>query len=137
MLWLILAGRFKESLAAGLEVAFAGLPAALADPRVGGFLRLLQDHGLQLLVASKSGSDAPGEKLSLDNFEEFLMRSFPPCMRRLVEQQRERKKHLKHAGRLQLRPFLKDCGFTFDESMRWWRDELTKTSEIDVTKFDK
>jgi len=133
----ILTARFKEYLAAGLESAFNALPAALADPRVGGFLRLLQDHGLQLLVASKSGSDAPGEKLSLDNFEEFVMRSFPPCMRRLVEAQRDSKKHLKHAGRLQLRPFLKDCGFTYDESMRWWRQELTKDPTVDITSFEK
>jgi len=133
----ILAVRFKEQLVAGLDTAFQCLPAVLADQRVGGFLRLIQDHGMQLLVAPKAGSDAPGEKLSLDNFEEFLVRSLPPCMRRLVEAQREMKKHLKHAGRLQLRPFLKDAGFTYEESMQWWRQEMTRTSTVDVTSFDK
>lgn len=134
---LILAARFKEHLNAGLDTAFVCLPDVLADPRVGGFLRLLQDHGLQLLVAPKSGSEEPSEKLSLDNFEDMLIRSFPPCMRRLVEAQRDARKHLKHAGRLQLRPFLKDCGFTMDESFRWWRQELTKDNTIDVTSFEK
>jgi len=134
---LILAARFKEHLNAGLDTAFQCLPDVLADPRVGGFLRLLQDHGLQLLVAPKAGSDEPGEKLNLDNFEELLIRSFPPCMRRLVEAQRDTRKHLKHAGRLQLRPFLKEAGFTMDESMRWWRQELTKDSTIDITSFEK
>lgn len=134
---LIIAARFKERLSAGLDSAFNALPNVLADPRVGGFLRLLQDHGLQLLVAPKSGAGEPGEKLSLENFEEFLVRSFPPCMRRLVEAQRDQKKHLKHAGRLQLRPFLKDCGFTIEESMKWWRQEITKDSTIDVTSFEK
>jgi len=134
---LILAARFKERLNAGLDAAFQGLPVALSDPRIGSFLRLLQDHGMQLLVAPKSSSEDPGEKLSLENFEEMLERSFPPCMRRIVEAQREKKKHLKHAGRLQLRPFLKDCGFTFDESLRWWRQEVTKDPEIDSTTFEK
>jgi len=134
---LILASRFKERLNAALDRAFQGLDSVLADPRIGGFIRLLQDHGMQLLVAPKSNSDDAGEKLSLDNFDELLVRSFPPCMRRMAESQRERKKHLKHAGRLALRPFLKDCGFTFDESMRWWRQELTKDSEVDVTSFEK
>jgi len=135
---IILAGKFKERVSASLDVAFNGLPAALSDPRVGGFLRLLQDHGLQLLVAPKSSSnDDVGEKLTLENFEEFLVRSFPPCMRRLVEKQRELKKHLKHAGRLQLRPFLKECGFTIDDSMRWWRQELCRDPEIDVNVYEK
>merc|ERR1719235_2369206 len=104
---------------------------ALADPRIGGFLRLLQDHGLQLLVAPKNNREDPGEALTLANFEELLVRSFPPCMRRLVERQREERKHLKHAGRLQLRPFLKEAGFGYEDSMKWWRQELVRDREID------
>merc|ERR1740138_21040 len=93
---------------------------------------------MQLMVAPKSSSDEDvGEKLSLANFEELLTRSMPPCMRRLVEKQRETKKHLKHAGRLQLRPFLKDCGFTFEESVQWWKQELCKDPEIDATSYEK
>jgi DNA primase large subunit len=137
---LILAAKFKDSLSTSLEVAQQGLPHALADPRVGGFLKLLQEHGMQLCVATKkqpSSGEELGKKLSLENFEELLVRSFPPCMRRLVEHQREQKKHLKHAGRLQLRPFLKDCGFDYDESMRWWKQELCKDREIDTTTFEK
>jgi DNA primase large subunit len=133
----ILAGRFRERLQVGMDRAFQGLDSVLMDPRVGGFIRVLQDHGMQMLVAPKSNSDDLGEKLSLDNFDELLVRSFPPCMRRMVESQRERKKHLKHAGRLQLRPFLKECGFNIEESMRWWRQEITKDNEVDVTSFEK
>lgn len=135
---LILASRFKDRLNEGLDVAFNGLPAALADPRVGGFLRMLQDHGMQMLVAPKVAvSEDAGEKLSLENFEELMVRSFPPCMRRIIEHQRESKKHLKHAGRLQLRPFLKECGFTIDESFKWWRQELCRDPTIDGTAYDK
>mmetsp|Transcript_15094 Transcript_15094/g.44047 ORF Transcript_15094/g.44047 Transcript_15094/m.44047 type:complete len:513 (+) Transcript_15094:78-1616(+) len=134
---LILAKNFKDQLTTSLDVAFNGLPTALGDPRIGGFLRDLQDYGMQLLVAPKSSADDPGDKLSVENFEEYMVRSFPPCMRRLVEKQREQKKHLKHQGRLQLRPFLKDCGFSIDESFKWWKQELTKDPDIDAASFDK
>mmetsp|Transcript_18313 Transcript_18313/g.51857 ORF Transcript_18313/g.51857 Transcript_18313/m.51857 type:complete len:509 (-) Transcript_18313:135-1661(-) len=134
---MIIAKNFKDSLVSSLDVAFQGLPAALADLRVGGFLRELQEHGMQLLVAPKSSTDELSEELSLDNFEEMLARSFPPCMRRVVEKQREQKKHLKHLGRLQLRPFLKDCGFSLDQSVRWWKQELCKVPEIDPSSFEK
>eukprot|EP00927_Polykrikos_kofoidii_P032070 TRINITY_DN27424_c0_g2_i1.p1 TRINITY_DN27424_c0_g2~~TRINITY_DN27424_c0_g2_i1.p1 ORF type:complete len:500 (-),score=108.87 TRINITY_DN27424_c0_g2_i1:64-1563(-) len=133
----ILAGRFKERLNEALDVAYRALPNVIGDPRVGSFLRLLQDHGMQLLVATKSNSEDVGDKLSLENFEELMVRSFPPCMRRLVERQREMKKHLKHAGRLQLRPFLKECGFTLEEATRWWKQEICRDPEVDSTVFDK
>merc|ERR1719401_922201 len=134
---LILAKKFKEALSAGLDTAFQGLPVALSDPRVGGFLQSLQDYGLQLLVGKAKPSEDAGEKLSMGNFEELLTRSFPPCMRRLVEEQRSRKKHLKHAGRLMLRPFLKQCGFAFEESVQWWKQELCRDPEIDATSYEK
>merc|ERR1719158_1141085 len=92
---------------------------------------------MQLLVAKKSRSEDVEEKLSTDNFEELMLRSFPPCMRRMVERQRETKRHLKHAGRLQLRGFLKECGFTIEDSYKWWRTELCACQNIDTTKFEK
>mmetsp|Transcript_41908 Transcript_41908/g.58293 ORF Transcript_41908/g.58293 Transcript_41908/m.58293 type:complete len:201 (-) Transcript_41908:224-826(-) len=111
---------------------------ALADPRVGLFLRQLQEMGMQLVLPMRtSSSEEAGEKLNLGNFEDLLSRSLPPCMRRLVERQRETKKHLKHAGRLQLRPFLKDCGFSFEDSVSWWKQELCRDPTIDSGKFDK
>lgn len=130
---LILAAKFKERLTSALDVAEKGAETAFGDPRVGGFLRLIKDHGMQLMVTKTSNSDDPGEKLSLVNFEEIMVRSFPPCMRRLVEKQRETKQHLKHSGRLQLRPFLKECGFVIEESMRWWKQEFS----LDATVFEK
>ncbi|CAJ1380014.1 unnamed protein product [Effrenium voratum] len=137
VLKLIVAKRFKEQLAEGLNVAFQGLNIAMMDMRVGGFLKSLQDYGLQLVAGPRTSSEDAGEKLAPENFEEFMARSFPPCMRRLVERQRENKKHLKHAGRLQLRPFLKDCGFTFEDSVRWWKQELCRDPEITSESFEK
>jgi len=134
---LILIGKFRSHLEASLDAALQGNQNVLADPRVGGFLRLIQDHGLQLLVAPKNTADDVGEKLSIQNFDELLVRSFPPCMRSAVEHQREQKKRLKHQGKLQLRPFLKECGFIFEESMRWWKTELCRDKEVDAVSFEK
>lgn len=135
---MIVAKKFKDLLAASLDVAFQGIHMALADPRVGLFLRQLQEMGMQLVLPMRTSStEEAGEKLNLGNFEELLSRSLPPCMRRLVERQRETKKHLKHAGRLQLRPFLKDCGFSFEDSVSWWKQELCRDPTIDSGKFDK
>ena len=50
------------------------------------------------------------EKLSLSNFDKLLKTSFPPCMKWMVQAQRDQKKRLKHQGKLQLRPFLKEAG---------------------------
>lgn len=137
-LMLIVAGRFKEKLSAALDVACRGLPRALSDPQVGRFLKLLQDNGMQLLVAKASPDRGePEEKLSLANFEMQLPRSLPPCMRVLVQYQRETRKHLKHAGRLQLRPFLKDAGFTYEDSHKFWRQELTRDPAIDGISYEK
>jgi DNA primase large subunit len=137
-LMLIVAGRFKEKLSAALDVACRGLPRALSDPQVGRFLKLLQDNGMQLLVAkASSGPGEPEEKLSLATFEDIMPRSMPPCMRMMVQYQRESRKHLKHLGRLQLRPFLKDAGFTYEESHKFWRQELMRDPAIDGVSYEK
>lgn len=133
----IISKMFKDELSQSLDVAFQGLPVALADPRVGGFLKDMQTYGMQLLVAPESSSENVGEKLSLGNFEELLTRSMPPCIRRVVEKQRETKKRLKHAGKLMLRPFLKDCGFNLDESLKWWKQEMCRDPEVDAASFEK
>merc|ERR1719421_1130173 len=44
----------------------------------------------------------------------------------LVQYQRESRKHLKHLGRLQLRPFLKDAGFTYDKNYAYDIDHAYK-----------
>jgi len=135
---MILAKRFKDALNASLDQAFQGLTSVMADPRIGGFIRDLQDYGMQLLVAPKANScEDVGIRLSLENMEQMLVRSFPPCMRRVVERQRETKKHLKHAGRLQLRPFLKECGLTIDESFKFWKQELMRDPTIDAASYEK
>ncbi|OLP98385.1 putative DNA primase large subunit [Symbiodinium microadriaticum] len=123
----------EDLLAASLDVAFQGIHMALADPRVGLFLRQLQEMGMQLVLPMRTSStEEAGEKLNLGNFEDA-----PDSLQQSSKLRRETKKHLKHAGRLQLRPFLKDCGFSFEDSVSWWKQELCRDPTIDSGKFDK
>lgn len=78
----------------------------------------------------------PAHRLSLSNFEECLRSSLPPCMRRLVLHQRTGR-HLKHLGRLQLRPFLREAGFTLQEALRWWTVELCQDPSLSVQDFER
>lgn len=128
--------KFKRHLEEQLVVANRGLPHAMKDTRVSAFLKKLQDCGQTLFVAKPIRYDS-GEKLTLELFENIYKRSFPPCMRRLVEAPRERGVRLKHQGKLQLRPFLKDCGLDLEDSVTWWRQEALRDKEITAEKFDK
>ena len=130
---------FKNKLKTDLDLAYAGLAFVMRDKRVGPFIKVLQENGQNLFVASSSSSSnqGPSEKLNPQNFEQMLRRSFPPCMKWTVQAQRETKRRLKHQGKLQLRPFLKECGFTLGESVSWWRMEMCRDPEVDDAKFDK
>ena len=131
--------KFKDKIRDALNVAFAGLNFVMQDKRIAPFVKVLQENGQTLFVASERipASTGPVEKLSLHNFESMFRKSFPPCMKWVVQAQREQKRRLKHQGKLQLRPFLKECGFTLADSITWWRVELTRDPEVDDTKFDK
>ncbi|CAE7608551.1 PRIM2, partial [Symbiodinium pilosum] len=70
---LIVAKKFKDLLSASLEVAFQGVHIALGDPRIGPFIRQLQEMGMQLVMPMRNTStEDQGEKLSLQNFEGLL-----------------------------------------------------------------
>merc|ERR1719193_2299733 len=130
---------FKKVLEEKMLKAFDGLSIAMSDTRVSGFLKALQDCGKSLFIAKPIRySEDGGEKLTLENFEVLLPRSFPPCMRRLVEAPRApRGTRLKHQGKLQLRPFLKDAGLDLEDSITWWRKEVLRDREITPEKFTK
>lgn len=131
--------KFKRHLEEQLNVAFDGLPKAMNDTRVSNFLKGLQECGQTLFVAKPQRyADDTGEKLTLQNFEIVYKRSFPPCMRRLVEAPRDlRGTRLKHQGKLQLRPFLKEAGLDMEDSINWWRQEALRDKEISTEKFAK
>jgi len=63
-----------------------------------------------------------------------VVRSFPPCMFNMYQALKSKHK-LMHDGRLQLGLFLKGIGLSIDDSLRFWKDEFSKSVGSD--KFDK
>merc|ERR1712181_136160 len=130
--------KFKAKLRDDLSKAYQSLGIVTQDKRISGFIKVLQDNGQNLFVgSSRVNQQGPAEKLSLSNFDFMLKSSFPPCMRWAVEAQRDQKKRLKHQGKLQLRPFLREAGFGLQDSLSWWRREVTLDREVDESKFEK
>jgi len=132
----IVVNKFRDSLREKLSVAFNGLPKVLRDNRMGELLTRLSMLN-NVVGPSYSAKDSLVERMCPENFDMLLTRSVPPCMRMMVDYQREGRTHLKHQGRLALRPFLRVAGMEFQESMRWWRAELGKCKGINGEVFEK
>ena len=63
-----------------------------------------------------------------------VVRSFPPCMRNMYDALMKNHK-LFHQGRLHFGLFIKGIGLTMDESLKFWRTEMTKGISMD--EFEK
>lgn len=75
-----------------------------------------------------------GEKVTIDQLDSLAKVSYPLCMKQLHETIRQQH-HLKHFARLQFGLFLKGIGLSLEEAIMFWRQEFTKS--MDVDKFDK
>ncbi|GLG98483.1 DNA primase large subunit [Gryllus bimaculatus] len=60
-----------------------------------------------------------------EDLDALSQESFPPCMRQLHESIRKTH-HAKHGARLQYGLFLKGIGLPLEESIKFWKTELTK-----------
>jgi hypothetical protein len=65
------------------------------------------------------------EKVALRDLDMLASRSFPPCMYAMFTKLRESHK-LFHEGRLQLGLFLKGIGLSLEDSLAFWRHELSQ-----------
>ncbi|KAF4745493.1 hypothetical protein FOZ62_003320 [Perkinsus olseni] len=132
----LLCKTYREELREHLRVALQERAVFMNDPRIASIVQ--QMHPTYRPSNGNSMDNLPdSEKLSLDNFNLLLERSFPPCMRNLIEQMRQKKTHLKHRGRQQLPPFLRAAGLNMDDSLRWFKTEFTRDQSIDPDKFDR
>lgn len=89
------------------------------------------------LHTSYTGKDYTVSKtanIPIESLDSLSKKSYPMCMRVIHESLRS-KHHLKHGGRMQYGLFLKGIGVTLEDSLRFWREEFTKT--IDLEKFEK
>lgn len=86
---------------------------------------------------SYSGKDYTVSKdtdVPIESLDQLSLKSYPLCMRVCHDYLRTNH-HIKHFGRLQYGLFLKGIGVSLEDSLRFWREEFTKTIEPD--KFDK
>lgn len=93
-----------------------------SDERVDSVLALLS-HSSLTSAADHQWDQAGG--LDMARIDEVAARSFPPCMRALLQGLRTQHK-LKHMGRMQLGLFLKGAGVTMEESLAFWKEEFVR-----------
>ncbi|KAH7644162.1 DNA primase large subunit [Dermatophagoides farinae] len=78
-------------------------------------------------------NDNGRERIHLNEINELSRNMFPPCMRSIHDRLR-RDHHLKHYGRLYYGLYLKAAGLSMDDSMEFFRNELSITNP---EKFQK
>lgn len=76
-----------------------------------------------------------GHRITLQNIDQAMLRGFfPPCMLAVAESFKSTC-HMKHPQRIQLTPFLVDCGMSVDEDLEWQRRIYAR--DIGDQKFSK
>eukprot|EP00929_Paragymnodinium_shiwhaense_P097190 TRINITY_DN58943_c0_g1_i1.p1 TRINITY_DN58943_c0_g1~~TRINITY_DN58943_c0_g1_i1.p1 ORF type:complete len:756 (-),score=160.45 TRINITY_DN58943_c0_g1_i1:144-2411(-) len=125
---------FAGRLRASLEEASSQGEQIPKESFLGAALLRLQALGEKALVDYGDVTGEVGVGLSLQNFEDVLEKSFPPCMKQLVLSQRGGR-HLKHQGRLQLRPFLREAGLDMDSAKQWWYREMLRDPKVTTQMF--
>lgn len=125
---------FKSKKLAQMEKVRTHLSEIVeADERIGPLLNVLSDMYFgddfaKAVTSSKTGL------IKLADLDVLSKRSFPPCMRYMNDCLKANH-HLKHIGRLQFGLFLKGCGLTLEDSMKFWKGEFTKI--MTAEKFER
>lgn len=130
----IVVTQFRAKLSAGLAIANRAKALVDKDQRLGPILTSIKQH----FAASETKkafdpSDNP-DTISLNELNDALP-SMPLCMANMMQKLREQH-HLRHSARMQLGVFLKGCGLTMDESLKFWKTEFGK-GDISSDKFEK
>jgi len=125
----IIGNHHQKFIDQGLMAHLKLLPEFENDDRIVGIIKGLHNSYIGKDYTINKDADVPIESL-----DQLSLTSYPPCMR-LVHDSLRSTHHLKYHGRLQYGLFLKGIGVTLEDSLRFWREEFTKTIEPD--KFDK
>lgn len=72
--------------------------------------------------------------IEIEYLDQYSRKHFPMCMRYIHETFRANH-HMKHGCRMQYGLFVKAIGLSFDDAMKFWREEFTKL--IDENTFEK
>lgn len=125
----IIGNHHQKFIERGLMAHLKLLPDFENDDRIVGIIKNLHNSYIGKDYTINKDADIPIESL-----DQLSLKSYPPCMRMCHDALRSTH-HLKHYGRLQYGLFLKGLGVTLEDSLRFWREEFSKTMEPD--KFDK
>lgn len=129
----VVVGLFRAKMNQSLTVASKAVLLADKDRRMRPILTSIREH--HAADARKNEFDAEtAERISLNQLPQSIV-AMPLCMMNMMAKLREQH-HLRYAARLQLGNFLKGCGLTMEESLRFWQTEFGKGT-IDATKFEK
>lgn len=125
----IIGNHHQKFIEKGLMAHLKLMPEFENDERIVGIIKGLHNSYIGKDYTINKDADIPIESL-----DQLSIKSYPPCMKMCHDSLRSTH-HLKYHGRLQLGLFLKGIGVTLEDSLRFWREEFSKTMEPD--KFDK
>lgn len=129
----VVVGLFRAKMNQSLTVASKAVLLADRDRRMRPILTSIREH--HAADARKNEFDTESaERISLNQLPQSIV-AMPLCMMNMMAKLREQH-HLRYAARLQLGNFLKGCGLTMEESLRFWQTEFGKGT-IDAAKFEK
>ncbi|GIX64899.1 DNA primase large subunit, putative [Babesia caballi] len=102
------------------------------DERLSGFMRVLPESYLAVDFSRGSFASGGSDTLNLGNINSVFQRTFPPCMRRIFQHYCQ-SGHIKHSARRQLWMFLKGCGMSLEDNIRFnrnlWHDSANFEKE--------
>jgi DNA primase large subunit len=131
----VVAAQFRSKLNHALITASKAVGLAEQDPRMRTILEAVRAHHAAEETGRVDFEDGRGaDRISLNQLVDALP-AMPLCQLHLMNRLRE-DHHLRHGGRMQLGVFLKGCGLTVDESLRFWKAEFGRGG-IQSDKFDK
>ncbi|XP_058824224.1 DNA primase large subunit-like [Topomyia yanbarensis] len=126
----IIANKHLQLLEDGLQAHLRLLPELENDERFSVMLK-----GLHTSYTGKDYTISKAGAVPIESLDQLSKKSYPLCMRYCHDTLRA-KHHLKYGGRLQYGLFLKGIGVTMEDSLRFWREELTRGT-IPIEKFEK
>merc|ERR1719193_1338136 len=128
----LVVGVFRSQLSHNLVLTCRALPVLEEDRRLVNLLQNLDKR----YTGEDFGSNKSGDRVTPQQVPGLSEQHFPLCMHSL-QSNLVNQHHLKYKARIQYGLFLKGIGMTLEDSIRFWRTELTKRGEVDVDKFEK
>lgn len=125
----IIGNHHQQFIEKGLMSQLKLLPEFENDERIVSIIK-----GLHTSYIGKDYTINKDAEVPIESLDQLSLKSYPLCMKRTHDTLRSTH-HLKHFGRIQYGLFLKGIGVTLEDSLRFWREEFSKTMEPD--KFDK